>query len=28
MSSKISRRRFLQTGATAAVGLTVVPSSV
>ena len=28
MSKKISRRRFLQSGATAAVGLTVVPSSV
>lgn len=28
MSKRISRRRFLQTGATAAVGLTVVPSSV
>ena len=28
MSKKISRRRFLQTGATAAVGLTVVPSTV
>jgi len=28
MSSKISRRRFLETGAIAAAGLTVVPSSV
>lgn len=28
MSSQMSRRKFLQTGATAAVGLTVVPSSV
>lgn len=28
MSSKISRRRFLETGALAAAGLTVVPSSV
>ena len=28
MFKKISRRRFLQTGATAAVGLTVVPSTV
>ena len=28
MSKKISRRRFIQSGATAAVGLTVVPSSV
>ena len=28
MSSKISRRKFLQAGATAAVGLTVVPSTV
>ncbi len=27
MSSKISRRRFLETGAIAAAGLTVVPSS-
>ncbi|MGI6046808.1 MAG: Gfo/Idh/MocA family protein [Petrimonas sp.] len=28
MSSKMSRRKFIQAGATAAVGLTVVPSSV
>ncbi len=28
MSSKISRRRFLETGAFAAAGLTIVPSSV
>lgn len=28
MSSKISRRKFLETGAIAAAGLTVVPSSV
>lgn len=28
MSTKISRRRFLQSSATAAVGLTVVPSSI
>lgn len=28
MSSKMSRRKFLQAGATAAVGLTVVPSTV
>ncbi|HBX45874.1 MAG TPA: oxidoreductase [Porphyromonadaceae bacterium] len=28
MSSKISRRKFIYTGATAAVGLTVVPSTV
>lgn len=28
MSSNISRRRFLETGALAAAGLTVVPSSV
>lgn len=28
MSSRMSRRKFLQAGATAAVGLTVVPSSV
>ncbi|MDK2979421.1 MAG: hypothetical protein PWP52_2135, partial [Bacteroidales bacterium] len=28
MSSKISRRKFLETGALAAAGLTVVPSSV
>lgn len=28
MSSKMSRRRFLQTGATAAIGLTVIPSTV
>ena len=28
MSKNISRRRFLQTGATAAVGLTIVPSTV
>ena len=28
MSSKMSRRKFLGTGAMAAAGLTVVPSSV
>lgn len=28
MSSKITRRKFLETGAIAAAGLTVVPSSV